>query len=58
MSLISANNNISVKVENVDMKNSHREKLLVVKFDRKLTFDITYQTYVKKLVKAFVPWQE
>lgn len=58
MSLISANNNISVKVENVDMKNSHREKSLVVKFDHKLTFDITYQTYVKKLVKAFVPWQE
>lgn len=57
MSLISANN-ISVKVENVDMKNSHREKPLVVKFDHKLTFDITYQTYVKKLVKAFVPWQE
>ena len=37
--LVSTNNTVNIRVENFDIKNSHCEKLLGVKFDHKLTFN-------------------
>ena len=58
--LISTNNTVKMKIEHFDIANSRNEKLLGVKFDSKLTFDlmITYQNYVKKLVGKYMHYQE
>ena len=49
--LVSTNNTVNVRVENFDMKNSHCVKLLGVKFDYKLTFNVHTSDLCKKSSK-------
>ena len=46
--LVSKNNAINIKIGNIDINNSTREKLLEVKFDYKLTFDDHISDFCKK----------
>ena len=49
--LVSKNNTINIRVEDFDIKNSHCQKLLGVKFDHKLIFNSRISNLCKKLSK-------
>ena len=49
--LVSKNNTINIRVEDFDIKNSHCQKRLGVKFDYKLIFNSRISNLCKKLSK-------
>ena len=49
--LISTNDIVNIRVENLDVKNSYCEKLLGVKFNRKLIFNSHISDLCKKASK-------
>ena len=49
---------VSASVQNFDIKNSHCEELLGVKFDHELTFNSHISDLSKKPVKKFMHYQE
>ena len=56
--LLSTNDRVSMNVDGFKIDKSNTEKVLGVKFDKKLTFDDHVSDISKKAVEIYLPWPE